>query len=287
MTANARHSKLATAAPIVKWAGGKTRLLTELIVRMPSRYSRYYEPFVGGGGLFFRVAPERAVIGDANEDLIAAYRTVSRHADSVIDLLEFHGKRHSKSYYAMMRARWNSRDSRDLTCRLSRAAVFIYLNRTCFNGLWRVNSVGEFNVPIGAYTDPLSGISERLRRAAPILARADIRHGDYVATVADARAGDFVYLDPPYDGTFGSYTAEKFGAAAQAELAFAVRTLANRGVQVMTSNADTPNIRALYAGLRIDRVKCGRAINSNGKRRGAVNEVIVTAGYDPPEERAA
>lgn len=267
------------ARPVIKSAGGKTKLLPELLKRMPDRYGRYYEPFCGGAALFFAVRPERAVIGDANADLINVYRAVADDVVSVVDLLKIHRELHCAEYYSQTRDAWNS-DAPMVRTLAGRAAAFIYLNRTCFNGLWRVNRAGEFNVPIGRYADPLGGIADRLRAAAPVLARAKIRAGDYRTTIASAAHGDFVYMDSPYDGTFTSYTAEAFGDAAQAELAFTVRTLAARGAQVMVSNADTPRVRALYAGMRIDSVQCARAINSNGKRRGAVGEVIVTAGYE-------
>jgi len=177
-----------------------------------------------------------------------------------------------------MRARWN--DGHRATA-AERAAAFVYLNKTCFNGLWRVNSRGVFNVPIGRYVSPTICDADGLRAAAAALSRATLRAGDYRTTIADARRGDFVFFDPPYDGTWGDYTVEPFGAAEQAELAFVVRTPAARGVQVMASNADTPRVRALYAGLRLDVVRCSRSINSNTAKRGDVDEVIVTAGYEP------
>lgn len=268
------------AAPVLKWAGGKTKLLTELLARMPARYGRYYEPFAGGAALFFRVAPERAVLGDSNDALMLTYTTIAHDHEAVVAVLRRHAAKHrrlSKEHYLAVRGAWN-----DLVpTGVERAAAFLYLNRTCFNGLWRVNRAGEFNVPMGRYEDPLAGIAERLRAAAPALARADLRMGDYRGVLHDVRRGDFVYIDPPYDGGWTGYTTDSFNDRDQAELAYEVRRLALRGVRVMVSNADTPRIRALYAGLRIDVVQCPRAINSNTSRRGAVDEVIVTAGYSP------
>lgn len=271
------------STPLLKWAGGKTKLLPELLARMPETYGRYYEPFCGGAALFFALQPECAVLNDVNADLIEMYRTVATDADAVIDKLMHHKTRHGSRYYSSTRDWWNSVE---LTS-AAHAAALIYLNRTCYNGLWRVNRAGKFNVPIGRYKDPLAGISDRVRDVAPVLARAVLCSGDYRAAISDAQPGDFVYFDPPYDGTFTGYTGAGFDDAAQAELAFEVRKLAERGVQVMISNADTPRIRALYAGLRIDTVRCPRAINSNASKRGEVNEVIITAGYDPAAERAA
>lgn len=263
--------------PLLKWAGGKARLLPELVARMPAAFGRYYEPFAGGAALFFALRPERAVLGDSCGALIATYRAVAASPEAVTAELERHRAAHSPEHYYAVREQWN-------TAQLDgaeHAAALLYLNRTCYNGLWRVNRGGAFNVPVGRYRDPLAGLGGRVAAAAPALARAELRASDYRAVLDDARRGDFVYLDPPYDGTFTAYTPSAFGEADQAELAFEIRALAKRGVHVMASNADTPRIRALYAGLRIDRVRCGRAINSDASRRGAVDEVIVTAGYEP------
>lgn len=259
-------------APIVKMPGGKTRLLHELLPRIPplAATGRYFEPFCGGAAVFFALAPMRAVIADANADLIATYRAVAADVEAVIAELEQFQRRHSERNYLATRAAWN-RGART-------PATFLYLNRTCFNGLWRVNRAGEFNVGPGKYRDPFGGIYERLRAAAPMLACSELRTGSYVDTLADAAAGDVVYLDSPYDAGWTAYTAAGFTDADQAELAFTVRTLAARGVRCVVSNADTPRIRALYAGLQIDVVRCTRSVNCDGAGRGAVDEVIVTTG---------
>ena len=167
---------------------------------------------------------------------------------------------------------------------VDRAAAFIYLNKTCYNGLWRVNRGGAFNVPVGRYSDPPICVPDALTSAAIALARAELRHADFRDAVADARKGDFVYFDPPYDpvtktANFTSYTAGSFGDDHQRALAELARALVARGVRVMLSNSDTPFVRSLYRGLRVDRVKCARAINSDATRRGEVDEVVVTGGY--------
>lgn len=276
--------------PLLKWVGGKTKLLPELLARMPASYSRYYEPFCGGAALFFALQPERAVLGDSNASLIETYRTVAVDPDRVAAALAGYRATHSKETYLATRERWNGRSWIDAELR---AAAFIYLNRTCFNGLWRVNLSGEFNVSIGRHKDPLFGTPGRIVAASPTLRRADLRPGDYLDTIIDAKSGDFVYLDPPYDpvtktANFTAYASGGFGPEQQAQLADTVRMLAARGVQVMASNSDTPLVRRIYAGLRIDTVRCPRAINSNASKRGAVNEVIITAGYEPAvQERAA
>jgi DNA adenine methylase len=270
------------ASPVIKWVGGKTKLLPELTARMPARFERYYEPFVGGAALFFRVAPAHAVLADSNPDLIGLYTCLTRDVAGVIRKLEHHRTAHTESHYYTTRTRWNDRELSWSTA--DRAATFIYLNKTCFNGLWRVNRSGAFNVPIGRYTDPPICVPDTLRAASAVLRRATLTCDDYRAVVADARRGDFLYFDPPYDpltptASFTSYTTGIFGADQQRELADTARGLVARGCQVMLSNSDTPFIRSLYKGFHIDRVKCSRAINSNAAKRGDVDEVIITGGY--------
>jgi len=265
------------AGPIVKWVGGKTRLLGELIARLPARYNRYFEPFAGGAALFFRTAPAAAVLNDRNADLIATYRAVATDVDAVIRRLEVHRRHHGEDHYYDLRARWNDRSVS--WAQVDRAAAFIYLNKTCYNGLWRVNRSGAFNVPMGRYVAPPICTPDALRAAAKVLARAELRNGDYRDAVADAKKGDLVYFDPPYDpvtptANFTSYTGDGFGPDDQRALADLAKSLVARGVHVMLSNSDTPRIRALYAGLDIDRVWCARAINSNAARRGDVAEVV-------------
>ncbi len=270
------------AAPVVKWVGGKTKLLPELLARMPDDYARYYEPFAGGAALFFRLAPRRAVLADSNADLIGLYGALAGDVAAVIRRLQHHREAHDETHYYKTRQRWNDRDVSWAAA--ERAAAFIYLNKTCFNGLWRVNRAGDFNVPIGRYTDPPICVPEALRAAAGVLARADLRCTDYRAAVADAAAGDFVYFDPPYDpvtttANFTSYTVDAFSGDDQRALADCARMLVARGCRVMLSNSDTPFIRSIYRGFRIERVKCPRAINSNAAKRGDVDELIITGGY--------
>lgn len=270
-------------APIVKWVGGKSRLLPELLARMPAQFGRYYEPFAGGAALFFRVAPARAVLGDANRDLMNVYQVAAFRVDDLISRLTVHRLLHDETHYYDMRARWNdarwNRGEGALE-KIERAAAFIYLNKTCFNGLWRVNRAGHFNVPMGRYEDPPICAADSLRVAAIALRSAELRCGHYRDVVKDARSGDFVYFDPPYDpltptSSFTSYTSGAFGQDDQRELAELARRLVARGCKVMLSNSDTPFIRSLYKGFRIDRVRCGRAINSNASKRGEVDEVVI------------
>jgi DNA adenine methylase len=269
----------AEATPIVKWAGGKTKLLDQLLLRAPVLFRRYFEPFVGGGALFFRLAPDDAVLCDRNADLINTYRCIAWNVEAVIKRLHGHKARHDDDYYYQVRERFNDHDRKQSD--VERAAAFIYLNKTCYNGLWRVNSTGAFNVPVGRYTDPPICDPSRLRAASQVLQKADLRAGHYADAVDGARSRDLVYFDPPYHplsvtANFTSYTADCFGEDDQRALADVVRLLDARGCAVMVSNSDTPFIRALYHGFDIIRVSCVRAINSNGASRGAVNEVIVT-----------
>ena len=271
-------------APIVKWAGGKTRLLGELIERMPDHFERYFEPFAGGAALFFRLSPlGPAILADVNADLVTTYRAIATNVETVIERLRAHRDRHCESYFYAMRASWNA--GRERWPDEERAAVFVYLNKTCFNGLWRVNKAGGFNVPMGKYENPTIFDPDAMRAASSALARAEIRCGDYRDVVADARAGDLIYFDPPYDpvgetSNFASYTADGFGADDQRELAEFARKLAGRGCHVMLSNADTPFVRTIYEGFQIDRVACSRAINSKATKRGGVDEVIIFGPVD-------
>jgi DNA adenine methylase len=269
-------------APILKWAGGKSRLIAELSGRAPKDYRRYFEPFVGGGALFFRTAPSSAVLNDCNPDLINAYRCVAWNVESVAHRLVELRRRHDEAHYYALRDRFNDR-ARPMTD-VARAAAFIYLNKTCYNGLWRVNAKGGFNVPIGRYKDPQIFDREQLRAASRLLQRAEIRTGDYRSCADAARAGDFVYFDPPYaplsaTASFTAYTAGDFDADDQRALADLARYLRAQGVHVLISNSDAPLIRELYEGLDgfvVDEVECSRAINSKAASRGAITELLIS-----------
>ena len=268
------------ASPVIKWVGGKSKLLPELRARMPPRFGRYFEPFAGGAALFFATAPVDAVLGDDNQDLIATYRAIASDVDAVIRRLELHRRHHDDAHYYEVRARWNDREVSWSTP--ERAAAFIYLNKTCFNGLWRVNKAGEHNVPKGDYRNPSIYDADELRDASAHLRGASIDVGDYKLTTSTAQAGDFVYFDPPYDpasktSNFTAYTKDSFGKKEQAELADYARVLRHGGTYVMLSNNDTPYVRELYHDFYIDTIQVGRAINSKGDKRGKVAEVVITS----------
>lgn len=278
------------AAPVVKWVGGKTKLLPELLRRVPRAYGRYFEPFAGGAALFFRLAPARAVLNDLNPDLVNLYRELARDVFGVAKLLHAHEILHRadpNGHYYELRRLWNARDLQWTPAQ--RAAAFLYLNKTCFNGLWRVNSDGEFNVPMGDYKNPKILDTDALSAAGAALARAELRCGDYKAALEGVAHGDFVYFDPPYvplnATSFTSYTANGFGPDEQRELAACASGLAARGVFVMLSNSDTPFTREMYGdyGFRLEGVKCGRSINARGDGRGKVDELIIT-NYAPPAD---
>jgi DNA adenine methylase len=261
------------ASPVLKWAGGKTRLMGELLSRLPEQWTGYYEPFVGGGALFFNLGPTPARISDLNEDLINVYTVVREQVEALMAALG--GLTYDRDTYYGMRGL----DPETLEP-VERAARMIYLNRTCFNGLYRVNRRGQFNVPMGRYRDPVICQTERLLAASARLEGVEIVHAGYGEAVAGSIAGDFIYFDPPYQplsatANFTSYTAGAFDEADQAELAATFTALGERGVQCMLSNSDTPLIRDLYEGHRIDQVMAPRAISRNAAGRTAVAEVLV------------
>jgi DNA adenine methylase len=267
------------ARPIVKWAGGKTRLLPELMSRVPPRMRTYAEPFAGGAALFFAVASspahrfERAILCDQNDELIACYRAVRDDVDALIDALRAY--RYDEALFYEVR----DRDTRNMSD-AERGARLIFLNRTCFNGLWRVNAEGRFNVPFGRYTNPKILDEPALRAASAALQRAELVAGDFAQVTTRCEIGDFVYLDPPYvpisrTASFTSYTSGGFGPRDQERLAREFGALRSRGVRAMLSNHDTPETRALYKDFFFERVLAPRSISRYSAKRQAVAEIIV------------
>ncbi|AQW22308.1 DNA methyltransferase [Lentilactobacillus curieae] len=276
-------SKSEVLTPFIKWVGGKRQIVRFLKEYAPSHYSTYYEPFIGGGALLLSLQPERAVINDWNEELVNVWKVVKDFPNDLIKLLEVHKKNNSKDYYLNLRSA--DRDGRiaEMTP-VERAARFIFMNKTGFNGLWRVNSKGQNNVPYGRYSNPKI-ISPSLEKVSSYLNENDVKitSGDYRAAVSEAVSNDFVYFDPPYipvspTSSFTSYTSNGFGLLQQEQLRDTAIELHNRGVKVMLSNADVPLIEELYSDsiFTINRVQASRAINSKGSGRGKVDEVIIT-----------
>lgn len=266
------------AKPFVKWAGGKRSLLDELRKHVPPAIGTYFEPFVGGGALFFDLCPPKAILGDANLPLVMAYAAIRDNVDEVIRILKIHEARHSLDHYLETRRTliW---EGRPLGPAPNVAARLIYLNKTCFNGLWRVNKKGEFNVPMGRYENPLICDAPNLRACARALAGAGIFHQDFAELAENAARGDFVYFDPPYiparEGSFVGYAKEGFTVDDQIRLVKLALGLKARGVSVLLTNSDTPQTRKLYTGFNARRVEVKRAINSDASKRGAVGELII------------
>lgn len=268
--------------PLLKWVGGKQRLVDEIVKRMPKKYGRYYEPFAGGAALFFHLEPENAFLADTNGDLIAMYKAVTHVPEDVIAELAKLKRRHSPAAYYRIRERWNT--ARATMDPARAAAMFIYLNRTCFNGLWRVNADGHFNVPIGKYVNPAIHNPALVRAASKVLLTTSLQQQPFDVSCSWAQPGDFVYFDPPYDpisatSSFTGYAKAGFGAEMQAKLADEAHALSSRGVHVMLSNNNTPLIRKLYPRGRWKhhRVKISRPINSKADGRGDVVELIITS----------
>jgi DNA adenine methylase len=261
------------ATPFLKWAGGKTSLLPELVKHVPSPLRRYHEPFVGGGALFFAVAPRRAVLSDANGELIHCWRQVRDDVHAVLDALSAHV--YDRSRFEAVRALEPSR-----LPPAERAARFIYLNKTCFNGLWRVNRAGRFNVPFGRYKNPTFHDPGLLLRASRALRGAQIHRAPFEIALQRAAPGDFVYLDPPYDpvsqtASFTTYTRNAFGWEDQERLAAECAALDGRGVRFLLSNSATSRIRALYKKFEQRLVSAPRHISCKGAGRGRVDELLV------------
>ncbi|HVV48181.1 MAG TPA: DNA adenine methylase [Polyangia bacterium] len=265
-------------APFLKWVGGKRQLLPRILDLAPDRIDTYYEPFVGGGAVFFALAGQRrfarAVLGDANPELVSCYQAVRDDIGGVIAALRKH--RNTKEDYYRVRAEDPERLSR-----AARAARVIYLNRCGYNGLYRVNSDGRFNVPFGRYARPNICDVPRLEAASRALANVEIVCGDFRDVLAD-RPGedDFVYLDPPYvpisrTASFTAYAQRAFGPDDQRRLADALRALSRARVPALLSNSYCSDTRRLYADLRFRKVPARRAINSVGRNRGPVSEILV------------
>ena len=268
------------AKPILKWAGGKTQMLGDLLPKVPKSYGRYIEPFFGGGAMFFALQPENAIIADSNPELINMYRQVAENVDEVISYLKKY-ENTSEMFYAVREQDWICLPKAEA------AARTIFLNRTCFNGLYRVNKQGKFNVPYGKYANPRICDEEGLKAASKALKKADILCGDYLLVLEHyAEAGDFVFLDPPYlpiseYADFKRYTKEQFYEEDHIELAKMIMRLQERGCHVVLTNSNHPLVHELYAPFTIDVIQTKRHISCNGSTRKG-EDVIVTI---PPKQQ--
>lgn len=269
--------------PFVKWAGGKRQIIDKLVKYAPEEFNTYYEPFVGGGALLFELSPKNAVINDSNIELMNVYECLKdeeKFAKMCKELNHYEASHNEKFYYEI---RNKDRDKKkfEKISDYKRAARTIYLNKACFNGLYRVNSKNEFNVPfnkkekINTYDGQNLGIIHSYFNFNNI----KIECLDFEQSVKQAKKGDFVYFDPPYDSdtsTFNNYTEDGFGKEAQRRLARVFKELDEKGVYVMLSNHNTILVNELYKGYNIHKIEAKRNINSNGKKRGKVEEVIIT-----------
>lgn len=268
----------AQAKPFLKWAGGKSRLIAQYQPFLPQSFDTYYEPFLGGGALFFHLRPQRAVLSDINPELVNVYTCVRDRVDDLIKHLEDHAANHSHGYYYQMR-------SSDPDASIERAARLLYLNKTCFNGLYRVNAKGQFNVPMGRYSNPRICDPDLLSAASKALQSATIVQRSFDQILDNAlTAQDFIYFDPPYQplsltSNFTGYSRDAFTAENQLQLRDIFSQLAQQKVQVMLSNSDCPFIRELYQSFAIHThtIQAARAINANATKRGKINEVLITS----------
>ncbi len=271
------------ARPFLKWAGGKWRLAPQIASLLPPDIGSrtYREPFLGGGGLFFYLStvspPKRVFLSDALADLITTYKVVRRQTRALIERLEGLRDTHSTEAYYEVRERFNRERSASA---LDRATWLIYLNKTCFNGLFRTNRDGVFNVPIGRFKNPRIVDRARMAAAARVLASVELRHRPFDHLADSAERGDVVYLDPPYvplskTASFASYSDGAFGPDDQERLVQVFRKLDERGCLLALSNSDTPEVRRLYKGFHLERIQAARVISAKTAERKPVGELLI------------
>jgi len=260
--------------PFLKWAGGKSKVLKNLQQTMPKEFNRFFEPFCGGGALFFGLKPNEAYLSDNNRELIDCYSAVRDHLEELIESLGQY--QYDKDMYYEVRAR----DPWSMSI-VERSARMIYLNRTGFNGLYRVNKSGGFNVPFGRYTNPTICDQENLTACSKLLKTVDLKAVPFENVLQRAESGDFVYFDPPYiplsdTASFTAYQSGGFGMSSQQKLLDVYTELSKKGVKCLLSNSDVPWMRENYRAFNIESIKVARMINSRADRRGAVGEVLVS-----------
>ena len=266
--------------PFLKWAGGKSRMLPHILERIPSTFGRYFEPFLGGGAVFFELKKQKrfkkAFLGDANQDLVNTYVTIRDSLDDLIAELSNERYTYNKKSYLSIRENSGSSDS------IIRAAEFIYLNKTCFNGLYRVNKEGKFNVPFGSYKDPVILDQDNLRAVSKALRGVRINHDDFDWILKEPKPGDVVYFDPPYlpiskTSKFTSYTEGGFGESDHFRLAYTFGKLADKGVTVILSNSSSEETRKLYSNWEIVELVGARNVGGPAEYRKPVREIMVVA----------
>ncbi len=266
--------------PFVKWVGGKRQLIKELDKHIPQQFSKYYEPFVGGGAVFFHIQPAKAVINDSNEELINLYKVIKESPEALIkDLKKY---KNEEKYFYEVRGMDRDKEKYGKLNNIQRASRIIFLNKTCYNGLFRVNSAGEFNSPFGRYKNPAIVNEITINAVSHYLSKNEITilNADYQAVLSKVRKGAFVYLDPPYDpisdsSSFTGYTKHGFDRTEQERLKTVCDKLDNKGVKFLLSNSPTEFIKKLYKNYTICSIEAKRAINSKRDGRGAITEVLV------------
>lgn len=274
-----------TVKPIMKWVGGKRELLHELRKNIPSSFDKetntYYEPFIGGGALLFDILPHYGVINDSNEELINLYTVVKNDVDSLIR--EVSSYPYDKDFYYSIRELDRKEGFPDFLSDIQRAARTLYLNKTCFNGLYRVNKKGQFNTPFGKYSNPTICKENDLKDVSSYFNdnNISIMSGDFSQCVKDAQEGDFVYLDPPYvplskTSSFTSYTKEGFEDCDQKRIKSIIDDLSNNGVYVLMSNSSSSDVFDLYSSdYSVETVKVARKVNSKAHKRNKIDEFLI------------
>jgi len=279
------YSLFQLAKPFVKWVGGKRQLIPELLKYIPRNFNNYFEPFVGGGALFFELynlgilKNKKVFLFDINEELISAYKIIRDYPNELIEKLKEFKSKHNKEFYYQIRELDRTDNYKKLN-NIIKAARFIYLNKTCFNGLYRVNKKGYFNVPMGEYKNPKILDENNILLVSKALQNTIIKHCDYKKVLEYAQKEDFIYFDPPYyplneTSNFTSYTQEKFLEKEQIELFETFNILSQKGCFVLESNSDTEFINNLYNKFRIEKVFANRFVNSKANNRGKISEVLI------------
>ena len=277
---NTEESKtnIIIAKPFIKWAGGKRQLIKELVKLLPANYNRYFEPFIGGGALFFAIQPKNAYISDINPELINLYDVVKNDVDSLIEDLRRY--KNTEDYFYKIR-NLDRKPSYKKFSKIRKASRFIYLNKTCYNGLYRTNSKGYFNVPFGSYKNPNIIDEQNLKACSELLKKTEILSSHFLAMENKIKTGDFVYLDPPYipinkTSSFTKYYKDDFDISEQIKLKELCDRLTKKNIYFMLSNSYSKLILNLYKQYNIKKIKATRTINSKANKRGAINELIIT-----------
>jgi DNA adenine methylase len=281
-----KYNKL--VSPVMKWVGGKRQLLPEIRKHRPKEFATYYEPFLGGGAVLFDIQPKKAVVNDVNEELISLYEVIRDNVEELIEDLQKHVN--EEDYFYNIRGLDRDSEAYNSLSKVQKASRIHFLNKTCYNGLFRVNLSGQFNSPFGKYKNPNITNEVTLRAVSKYLNQAKItfKCGDFEEAIKNIRKGSFVYLDPPYDpvsdsANFTGYAKGGFDRTEQVRLKEMCDRLNTRGIKFLLSNSSTPFICELYEDYNISTIKAKRVINSNAKKRGEIDEVLIF-NYECKEE---